>query len=245
MRWVLIIKSMIDQARKKDSEKILFLGASRGLGAATLELVRQSLPQVQTLLMSRRPQEFQGQSMVANFSKPEDQKKVLEVLSEFQPTRIFYFAGGGPFGPLQEKEWKDHQWALDVSLLFPAQLIHRCLQTPQNLKQMIFIGSSVAETKPDPFAASYAMAKHGLLGLISSLQGEALNLDLRLFSPHYMDTELLPKNAWPRQNVGLWKVEEVAKLFCHWVFEEKNPAGSNWHKTLESKKLDIKISEDM
>jgi short-subunit dehydrogenase len=220
------------------NEKILFLGASRGLGASVLDIVSRERTE-ETLLVSRKPEAYEGKTerQVSDFSKPDGQAKCLEILKAFEPTRVFYFAGGGPFGPFQEKQWKDHLWAIEVSLLFPAKLLLECLKMPPTLApaQLIFVGSSVAESRPDPFAASYAMAKHGLLGLASSVQAEALNLDLRLFSPHYMDTELLPKNAWPRQKQGsefqLWNAGDVAKLFSEWAFEKTQP----WHLKLEEK----------
>ncbi|MBK7960771.1 MAG: hypothetical protein IPK04_05925 [Bdellovibrionales bacterium] len=77
-----------------------------------------------------------------------------------------------------------------------------------HFKQGIFIGSQIAERNPDINAASYTAAKHALLGIISTLQKEALEgkdtkkaslaHDLRLFSPGYMNTSLLPPTAWPR-----------------------------------------------
>ena len=113
-------------------------------------------------------------------------------------------AGGGPHGKFQSKEFKDHLWAYKLNLLFPAELIHWSLRN-LSLKQFVLVGSSVAESNADPLASSYSSAKHGLKGLVSSINAEGCDFDLRLFSPPYMDTDLLPNNSQPyaEDKVGL------------------------------------------
>ena len=84
---------------------------------------------------------------------------------------------------------------------------------------MVLIGSSVCEEKADPLAASYAAAKHAVKGLYDSLRAEAPSWDLRLFSPGYLDTELLPKGA-PIRYKTLWQPSEVAARLAAWAFDQ-------------------------
>ena len=78
------------------------------------------------------------------------------------------------------------------------------------------MGSSVAEDKADPGAASYAAAKHALKGLLESVILEKPDLDVRLFSPGYMDTGMLPQNAWPRQQGLAEDPDAVARRLWQW-----------------------------
>lgn len=101
----------------------------------------------------------------------------------------------------------------------PKNLSQKELSQKRSQKIVCFIGSSIAEAKPDPGAASYAAAKHALKGLIQSVQSESeellkkkslhpqknLEWTIKLFSPGYMDTRMLPPQSWPRQVSGLVK----------------------------------------
>ncbi len=52
-------------------------------------------------------------------------------------------------------------------------------------------------------------------------------MDVRLFSPGYMDTLLLPTNAWPRQQAELVRpTEEISKILLDWI---QNPDDANGH----------------
>jgi len=209
-------------------EKIAILGASRGLGAAFAKELSTSGPVQKLVLYSRSKARLDELAeninadvdvIEADFTKSSDQQKVLESLEEIKPTRIYYFAGGGPFGKYGEKNWKDHQWALEVTLLFPAKLLFEVL-SQENLscvKQIIFIGSDIAESQPHPMGASYGAAKRGLLGLVSSVNAEKPDCDVRIFSPGYMDTDLLPKNALPRrEGKKIHPPEKVASELLQW-----------------------------
>jgi short-subunit dehydrogenase len=185
-------------------ERVIILGASRGLGR---ELSHHLLHLGHDLfLLSRRieslAQVFKDQQKLKNldFTKFENLPLLITLILEFNPTRIVYCAGGGPYGKFASKEWKDHEWALSLNLIFPMRLIHELMRNKNlSLKQVVVVGSSIAENKPDPGAASYATSKHGLVGLISTLKSEGTPFDLRLFSPGYMDTEMLPPNSEPRR----------------------------------------------
>jgi hypothetical protein len=72
-----------------------------------------------------------------------------------------------------------------------------------------------------------------LKGLITSVQNEnsTEGLDLRLFSPGYMDTGLLPKNAWPRQGgQRIFSTDEVANQLLTWL---ENSSSANKHQVFE------------
>ncbi len=206
-----------------------FLGCSRGLGkAVTLEVDRQNLLE-KSLLCARKAEllEDLAESMTSvttslclDFAKLDSIQIALDSIATVKAQRIFYFAGGGPHGLFAEKAWKDHLWALQVSFLTPTELLHRILSDSQFhfVKQIIFVGSRIADDRPDPMASSYASAKHGLRGLVESLQGESLQQDLRFFRPGYMNTDLLPKNADPRKKgETLAEPEKVAKDFVKWA----------------------------
>lgn len=172
-------------------ERILVLGGSRGLGAA---LIRQFQDQnIEALSLSRKSE------LKADFAKAESWPDVIEKIRGLKPNRIFYCAAGGPYGNYGKYNWKDHAWALRVTFEFPAYLIHSLLQNPLSaLQQVLVVGSSIAESSADPGASSYAAAKHALKGLVTSLQKEPLAFDLRLLSPGYMSTDLLPLDSAPR-----------------------------------------------
>lgn len=198
-------------------EKIAIIGASRGLGAA---IVRSKPTDSVILAIARnrerlaRLQTEMGESIqIFPADITSDFDRMLGGLQEFQPSRVFYLAGGGPYGEFQKKAWKDHVWAWEVTFLAAARLVHALLN---DSPQIILCGSSVAESSGDPRAASYASAKHALRGLYESLRRENPKLDLRLFSPGYLDTELLPKGASVRYK-GVWNPELVAKKFWDWA----------------------------
>ncbi len=214
-----------------------FLGCSRGLGrAVTLEMDQQGHLE-QALLCARKQESLStlatelkcdSEIEVLDFSQRPSVEILLAALRTHRPQRIFYFAGGGPYGLFASKAWKDHLWALQVSFLTPSEVLHRLLSDQQFdfVKQIIFIGSRIADSRPDPMASSYASAKHGLKGLVESLQGEDLGVDLRFFRPGYMNTDLLPKNAGPRTQ-GTSEVLEpqnVAKDFVKWALD---PSGAS------------------
>ncbi len=205
------------------NERIIIFGASRGLGAAVGSIIEAS----ELLFISRKISKNQNLSsnvkaIDLDLSREADQEAALSAASNFSPTRIFYFVGGGPFGQFAEKNWRDHKWAFEVNFLFPAKLIHHFLkQTESQVKQMIFTGSAIAESNIDKNAASYSASKHALKALFENLQMESKNTDLRLFSPGYMNTDLLPKNAWPRELEKLLDPTEVADQFCAWALEPK------------------------
>lgn len=195
----------------RSAHKFILLGASRGLGWATYQALAKKYPAAEFMLVSRKIGEGNFKSLKYDFSKELSSEFVTEII-DFNPTTIIYFAAGGPYGNFQDKKWADHEWALRVSFLFPAQLMHHLMRVMiPSLKNFVVVGSAIAENKPDPGAASYCAAKHALKGLISTLQAEnksAFKIDL--FSPGYIATDMLPAQSWPRQQGLAESAENVA-----------------------------------
>ncbi|MCE3010926.1 MAG: SDR family oxidoreductase [Proteobacteria bacterium] len=205
-------------------KRILCVGARRGFGKAVGDLLSSQAVVYRT---SRRYEDKEYEWKL-DASLEDSRKAILQKIQQTEITKVFYFAGGGPYGPFALKQWKDHEWAWRVNFETPAFLLHAFLSgsVPQ-LEQVIFVGSGIAESQPDPGAASYSAAKHALCGLITSLQKESPPFDLRLFSPGYMDTEMLPPNARPRQpGQRILNPQEMAVQFLKWT-ESKDDIGSH------------------
>ncbi len=204
------------------NERIIIFGPSRGLGAAVAEQIQGA----EILLIARRisqskvPHKILGLSHVMDLdlSRKIDQDRAIETSLKFNPHRIFYFVGGGPYGKFAEKNWRDHEWAFEVNFLFPTKLIHAFLHVQQS-PQIIVTGSAIAESRPDLNAASYSTAKHAIKALMQNLWAEKIPADLRLFSPGYMDTDMLPKSAWPRELEKVQDPQMTAQIFLEWAFD--------------------------
>lgn len=204
-------------------EKVLFVGGRRGLGKAVRELWQKQRPDDVLALSSRIPYKDEGlKTIVCDLSQRAQLLELLQFVRDWKPQRIFYFPGGGPWGPFGSKEWKDHQWALQVSFLSAAEMIHAAMGIPE-VRQIVAVGSAIAECQPDQNAASYSASKHALRGLISTLNQEAPLKDIRLFSPGYMATDLLPHPA--REGKNVLTPEALADQFLPWVLSPE----ASWH----------------
>ena len=208
-----------------ERQRWALLGASRGLGKTFLKLIDRKQNLEKLLFISRK--EALMKALSKELQTPHlyevcdlSQNAPLETLKRFSPHKIFYFAGGGPFGPFSKKEFKDHMWAWHVNFLTPAKILHHFLET--DLQQMVILGSHVAETGGDLYSASYTSAKKALLCLCESIMKEKPKLDLRVYSPSYMNTDLLPKNSKPRKDrQPLLEPEDVALDLLRWSLTEK------------------------
>ncbi len=206
-------------------QRVAILGASRGLGWATYQKMSAQFPQTQFLLVSRKIQNCSvganAQMVVQDFSKKPIFQNFLQTLIQFNPTQIIYCAGGGPYGVFESKKWADHEWALNVNFLYPAELIHQVLIHVlefKNLKSFTCIGSDIAEARPDVKASSYCAAKHALKGLMTTLQIEkSTHVQIKLFSPGYMVTDLLPANSAPREAHKAENPEKVAEKLIDFI----------------------------
>lgn len=201
-------------------ERAVILGASRGLGAELAKFACDRMCPVmgfgrkKEMLAAIQEQYPLFEYRVTDFSRANGQDEALRYLLEADYHKVFCVAGGGPYGPFHERAMKDHDWAWEVSFHFPARVAHALLSAKKRV-QLIFVGSAVAESAPDLGAASYCAAKHALKGLFSTLRLESPGFDVRLFSPGYMDTDLLPKNAAVRQR-GVYDPKQIAVELWDW-----------------------------
>lgn len=210
-------------------QRVAILGASRGLGWATYQKMSVQFPDTQFLLVSRKIQNskvgINAQVLAQDFSKKLISQDFLQALIQFNPTQIIYCAGGGPYGVFESKKWTDHEWALNVNFLFPAQFIHEVLNHISNFKDLqsfTCIGSDIAEAYPDMKASSYCAAKHALKGLITTLQIEnSTHIQFKLFSPGYMVTDLLPANSAPREANKAESPEKVAEKLIDFITSDR------------------------
>lgn len=209
------------------NHRYAILGASRGLGRALFDHLFRADPNAKFLLSSRKINEmmikdFQRTEILnSDFSVVPVEVRFFETLQRFQPTHIIYTAGGGPYGFFQEKKWSDHLWATNVNYLFPAELLHRLAQSAEasrSLRSVTLVGSGIAESNPDPRAASYAASKHALKGLVNTIQAEnVLGFQVKLFSPGYMLTDMLPLNSAPRLENKAQSVEVSAHQLAEFI----------------------------
>lgn len=201
-------------------DRAVVFGASRGLGRALAQLIcAASWPVVgfgrkQDPLAAIRSEFPLFSYQVADLARRSGQDQAIDYLLKEPFSKVFCVAGGGPYGKFEDREWKDHEWALELSFIFPARVLHALLNAKRK-PQVIVIGSAIAENEPDPLAASYCASKHALKGLVLTLQKENPDWDLRLFSPGYMDTDMLPKNAAVRQ-FSVWNPAQVAQELWTW-----------------------------
>lgn len=214
-------------------ERTVIFGGSRGLGWSLVQRLGAKSPE-DVLALSRNAPETKGlcTHLPADLSKPEKFHEWLVFVEQFQPERAIYCAGGGPFGPFEDSSWKSHQWAFQVTFLSAAWWLRELLPLP-DFRQFVFIGSSVAEDSADPKASSYCAAKHAVKGLHRTLVAENTGKDVRLYSPGYMDTDLLPKGSWPRQQSHpLWNPDLVAVDLLEWSDDssqrQSHKALSHW-----------------
>lgn len=213
-----------------------FLGCSRGLGQLVVRQLAEDQSVLNRALLSARTErdlatlaadlKIASQILPLDFSKTASIDILFEQIQKLKVSRLFYFVGGGPYGAYGKKMWKDHQWAFQVNFLTAAEILHRLCQNDFSfVRQIVFVGSQIADDKADPQAASYAASKHALKGLIESILQEGLDRDLRLYRPGYMDTKLLPKNAEPRTNgKPLVSADLAATDFIQWVLDPQGEA---------------------
>ena len=202
-------------------DRALILGASRGLGAELVAEISSTAYAVtgfarKETALARLQESFpMFEGRIADFSTSQGQDAVIQHVLEQDFRKIFCVAAGGPYGLFHDRAWKDHQWAWEVSFLFYARLFHALLAARKFETQVIAVGSSVAENFPDPQAASYCAAKHALKGLVMTLRAENPGWDLRLFSPGYMNTDMLPRQAAVRQ-LGVYDPKQISRELWLW-----------------------------
>lgn len=206
-------------------KRYLILGASKGLGYQTYKTLWRQQPQTEFLLVSRKIAQIQIENrtevLQQDFSKLPITAEFLSALKAFQPTHFIYCAGGGPYGFFQDQKLSAHEWALNVNFIYPMSLLHAIAQNLiefPRLQMGVFVGSSIAQSQPDIKASSYCAAKHALKGWVETLQKEnALPFQIKLFSPGYMDTDLLPPHSEPRKSGSVASVVNIAEELINFI----------------------------
>lgn len=224
----------------KNGKKIAVIGAARGLGLSIVREINHSSKEYSLFLSSRNSLKLKESlaqievedaiTFECDIADETQRQALFQALEVFAPEEIIYCPGGGPWGNFTARNWHDHLWAFQVTFLAAAELLYFAEKNILDCRKVLFIGSQIAESRPDPGAASYSAAKHALLGLCKSIWAEDGRIELGLYSPGYIDTGLLPANAWPRQKEGLVaRPSDVARDLLKW-FESHNKLG---HKLYE------------
>jgi short-subunit dehydrogenase len=229
-------------------KKVLIFGASRGLGRAValyspvhfdrlteIHLVSRKIQNLQGVANEIKIQGFRGEIVLTPLDLTLDNAQIQAcgLFKGCSYDLVIYCAGGGPHGEFGKKEWKDHKWAMELNLLAPARLLHSWIHkmsVTNKASKFIAVGSRVAENSPDPLAASYSSGKSGLHGLLNSLQAELENKPYKawLFSPGYMDTEMLPSTAKVRHDGSkLMSSDAAAQALLRWSKKDEP-----WHRVL-------------
>ncbi len=200
-------------------KKWALIGSSRGLGRA----VAEALPAEDRILLVARKEPVglkrEAEFFRTDLANAEDRAQLLEKLRQFEPDAVIDFAAGGPYGEFAQKNFKDHLWAFQVSFIAKAELVHGLANLAKPPKMVCWIGSAIAEDEGDVKAGAYAAAKAALKSLFFTLRKEqSLPFPLLMYSPGYIDTDLLPQGAAPRKQAeSLWKPSEVATKLLTWL----------------------------
>ncbi|MCB0393120.1 MAG: SDR family NAD(P)-dependent oxidoreductase [Bdellovibrionales bacterium] len=208
--------------------RIVVVGGTSGLGKALAETLFEKKHEV--FVVGRKPIEgLQYTTLVSDISKSEGIQAVESALKEWRPDSIVYSVGGGPHGNFADREWKDHLWSFQTTFLAGARILHFSMS--ENVtNQFIFVGSDIAENFPEPMGASYGAGKRALKGLVESIRSSDTNMDVRLFSPGYMDTRMIPKNAEPRLKYRLLDPKVVSEDIVDWMMRPV----AEWHRRYPS-----------
>lgn len=183
-------------------KKSLVLGASSGLGACLLDLLPEN-----SLAASRN----NNKGSKLDLSTPESYEEVSRLVKKENVSRLVYVAGGGPHGEFFSKPWHSHEWAFNLNAFTPIKIIENLPDTVD----FVYIGSAIAERSDSSSSLSYSWSKK----LVKEVILKSKKKNLLLFSPPYMDTRMLPKNAWPRLECPelVLSPDLVAKELLNWL----------------------------
>ena len=193
----------------------VILGASRGLGHSISRLVSE-----ESVLISRT------QNVKVDLSKPESLKLIKSIVDESNVDCIIYCVGGGPHGDFFTKPFHSHRWAYEVNFFRPIELASY-LKSRKYKGLFVYIGSAIAERSSSLKSLSYSDSKKMSLKTLMSI--DESDLRVRVFSPPYMDTGLLPKNSWPRIEHPelVLDPDEVAKTLKDWISGDFKQSGTS------------------
>lgn len=187
-----------------NNTNIFIFGGSGGLGQALAKelLLFKSESHLKAYNFSRRPSNF-DYDIKCDLSKTKESLEIFKKqFEELNPTAIFFLAGGGPFGSFVDKEFKDHEWALNVNFITPLAMIHHAQLVSKVSLTLICIGSQISETKAHKNGLAYGAAKSAMSASVRTLQSECdpEEMAFHLYRLGYMDTPMLTKNSVPRAN---------------------------------------------
>lgn len=190
---------------KKEMKNVLILGGSKGLGKTIKDEFGDK-----ALSVSR------SDEVKVDLSKPESLETLKEIIDATSFDVIFYCAGGGPHGDYFSKPSHAHEWAYQVNFFRPTEIAHY-LKSISFKGLFVYIGSAIAERSVSKKSLSYSMSKKS--SLFTLLLMPEQDLKVRVFSPPYMNTALLPKNSWPRVEASelVLETKEVADELLSWI----------------------------
>jgi short-subunit dehydrogenase len=211
---------MNEKSEKHISEKhmsefnaSLVLGGSRGLGKSLCQVLSKNKEECLALSRSTDLKLDLTQSDAMNIFKSSVQENNF--------SHVFYVAGGGPHGPFFDKPLHSHKWAFELNYFKPVEIAHY-LKSISFKGVFVFIGSAIAENRTSSKSLSYSLSKRASVKTLLSLSEEELKV--RVFSPPYMNTSLLPLKAWPRLENPELVIEpnKVAEVLIEWLHDPLN-----------------------
>lgn len=205
-------------------QKSLILGGSKGLGLSISEYLKNTGYFENIRCLSRR-----STIESLDFSKPDSLSQIKKHIFDFKPELIFYVAGGGVHGPYFSKPSHSHRWTFEVNFFRPTEIAEH-LKNIKYQGTFVYIGSAIAERSHSKTGLSYSESKKLALKTLLSLKESELKV--RVFSPPYMDTALLPQKTWPRLEAPhlVLSPDQVAAELLKWL--NGNKANDFHNKTL-------------
>lgn len=187
-----------------DPTKVLILGGSKGLGKSIAKFFKFPIR------VSRQS------DLSIDFSTTDAVSKIMRLVEVEKPKVIFYSAGGGPHGDFFSKNMESHMWAYHVNHFTPIALAYELIKIKYD-GVFLYVGSAIAERSNSEQSLSYAFSKKMSVKTLLSIPEKTLKI--RVFSPPYMNTGLLPPKAWPRVETPKLVVEPdlVAKKMMSWL----------------------------
>ena len=194
--------------------KFLVLGGSKGLGQAIANQLGEG-----GIVVSR------SKGVEIDLSESKSFSRVKSLITNNSFETIIYCAGGGPHGEFFSKPLHAHKWAFEVNFLRPIEIAYY-LKSINYKGLFIYIGSAIAERSSSLKSLSYSNSKKMALKVLLSLKEEELRV--RVFSPPYMNTDLLPLKSWPRLEASELVLEpkQVAQTLLNWMSADFSQSGS-------------------
>jgi 3-oxoacyl-[acyl-carrier protein] reductase len=196
---------------KLDGRFALITGASQGLGLAIAKAyVREG---ASVMICARDVRQLESSAKLLNTLKPSNSQQIAFqccdisdeqsvdnlvecTLSDFPNLEILVNNAGiyGPFGNIEEVDWKEWKKALAINLFGPIYLCHKMMPHFRKKRYGKIINvSGGGATTPLPGISSYATAKAGLVRFCETLALEAKkdNIDVNAIAPGALATRMM------------------------------------------------------